>query len=145
MPLTADRATRRLGQPDAIRQPVPVAAAVEIFAGSIVSVVSGYAQPAATSDAGAYALIAVEYVDNSGGAAGDVTVLTERRGVYALEHETATLAVTDQGALVYAKDDGQITKTVGTNTPVGRIFKLDEADPTQTAWVYVPGELEFIA
>ena len=140
--LTADITTRRLGQPDSIQQPVPVAAAVKVFAGSIVAVKVGYGQPAVESDAGSYAVIAMEQVDNLAGAAGDKTVKTERHGIFALRHETATLAVTDVGVLVYAKDDNLITKTAGTNTPVGRIFKLDEADPTQTAWVYVPGEVK---
>jgi predicted RecA/RadA family phage recombinase len=142
MPLSADRATRRLGQPESIAQPVPLAADAVIYAGAIISMQSGYANAAATDDNGDYALIAMAFADNTGGSNGDVTVQSERRGIFALEYETATLTVADVGAVVYAKDDGQITKTASSNTQVGRIAKLDEDDPTQTAWVYVPGELE---
>jgi predicted RecA/RadA family phage recombinase len=143
--LTQDRATKRLAEPSAIQQEVPVAAGEEIFAGSIVSVASGLASAAAASDAGDYALFATEYVDNSAGAAGDVSVRCERRGIYLYPHVTADLGRADVGALVYASDDQTVTKTVGTNTPVGRIFKLDEGQTegsAQNVWVFIPGELQ---
>lgn len=143
--LTADRVTKRLAEPQAIQQPVDVAAAKKIFMGSIVSMASGLASPAVASDAGDYAVIATEYKDNTSGAAGAVTVQTERHGIYLFPHVTADLGRADVGAVVYAADDQTVTKTVGTNTPVGRIFKLDEGQTegsAQLVWVYVPGEVK---
>jgi len=44
------------------------------------------------------------------------------------------------GAQVTALDTG-IFDIAGLGTPVGVIFKLDEADPANVAWVYIAGEI----
>lgn len=144
MALSADRVTQRLTEPSSIQQPVPVAADEVIYVGALVSIQSGLGYAAAESDEGDYALVAMEQVDNTGGADGAVSVLCERMGIFKFPHETADLGRADVNALVYAKDDETVTKTAGTNTPVGRIFKLHEGQTegsAQYVWVYVKGEL----
>ena len=145
--LTADKVTRRLAQRQAIAMTVPVAATEVIFMGSLVSVKNGLGTPAVASDAGDYCLVAIEYKSNAAGAAAAVTVNCERDSIYEFTFDVADLGRADIGATVYAVDDQTASKTSGTNTPIGKIFRLDDdyvEGSCGIAWVLVEGEMASI-
>lgn len=103
---------------DGVQFSDPVAAAVVIFAGSLVCLnASGYAVPGSTSTTLKARGVAQEQVDNSAGAAGDLAIET-RRGVFPFANSTSTDEITraDIGASAYIVDDQTVAKTSATNT-----------------------------
>lgn len=132
--LTKDRNTPRF---DGDLRNGDVAASTKLFAGGLVmrdasgNIVQGQT---------ATGLVGVgrceEQVDNSAGAAGDLTV-RYRPGVYRFANSTSTDLITkaDIGAKCYAVDDQTVAKTDGTATrsPAGIIDGVD----AQGVWVRV--------
>lgn len=99
-----------------------VKAAAHIWRNAIVGieVASGYARPA-TAGATPDVRIGVsrEEADNSAGTDGDKNVEVYTKGEFLLTG--SGFAQTDVGAVVYASDDGTITKTATNNVILGRI------------------------
>lgn len=113
----------------------PVAAATTIYAGSLVVLSAGNAAPGST----ALALVAVgraeEQVDNSGGAAGDLSVRV-RRGTFRFANLGADLVVAaDIGSPCFIVDDQTVAKTDGTSTrsQAGIVQQVD----AQGVWVRI--------
>lgn len=110
----------------------PLAAAQIIYAGAIVALnASGYAVPAANTAGLKVVGRATEQVDNSGGAAGDLSVPVDA-GVFGLSYSGLTIA--DIGKDVYISDDNTVAAS-------GDVFagKLVDLDDTY-AWISIePG------
>src|SRR5690606_27797521 len=101
--LTRDIPTPRRSMPEALYDHFPMAAGVTIYAGSLVEIVDGLAQPAGT-DGGGYCVFATEYADNSGGEDGDLALKCEFRGTY-LYATSEAITRSDLGSLFAAADD----------------------------------------
>ena len=113
----------------------PVAAATAIQAGSLVALdAAGNAVPGAVATTLTAQGRAEENVDNSAGAAGDLTV-NIREGVFRWENSAAAdlIAADDVGELCYIVDDQTVALTNGTSTRsvAGRIVDVD----AQGVWV----------
>lgn len=124
--LTKDRNTPRSSGD--IRQG-PVAAAVTIFAGSIVMRnAAGYVLPGATATGSVAIGRAEERVDNSSGANGDKTV-TYRPGIYRFANSAAAdeITIAEVGDKCFIVDDQTVAKTDGTATrsPAGIVDAVD--------------------
>lgn len=108
---------------------LPVKAATTIYAGTLVAVdADGYARPAA--DAANLKVIgrADTYADNSGGAAGDVTV-NVRRGIFKFANSaSAAVDANDRGKACYVEDDQTVAETGGTNSIIAGIVIDVESD-----------------
>lgn len=125
--LTKDRNTpRREGE----MMSLPVAANAKIFAGSlIVTNATGYAAPGSTATTLKAAGRAEEYVDNTGGADGAVSVRV-RRGVFKLDNSGADpVAQANILSDCYIVDDQTVAATNGGNTRsvAGKVVEV-EAD-----------------
>jgi hypothetical protein len=97
---------------------VPVAAGAVCFAGGMAAAnATGFATPAATATTLTYLGRFEEYVDNSSGSAGDVTVLV-RRGKAFKWKNSGTNAVTQAslGKVCYMVDDETVAATNGSST-----------------------------
>lgn len=93
----------------------PVAAAAQIFAGSLVVLdASGNAKPGATATGLKARGRAEDNVDNSAGAAGDLFVPV-RRGVFKFAND-GSIDRTHIGGTVYIVDDQTLAATDGTGT-----------------------------
>ncbi|WP_420553982.1 hypothetical protein [Neptuniibacter marinus] len=128
MALSKDRNTKRR---EGIQHSDPVAAATKIYAGALVCLdASGNAVPGSTSTTLTARGRAEEYVDNSGGAAGDERVET-RRGVFLFNNSATTDEITraDIGNDCYIVDDETVAKTNGTSTRsvAGKIHDVESA------------------
>lgn len=100
----------------------PVIATDIIFEGAAVGENgAGYARPLEAGDA--FLGFAESPVDNSAGAAGDLTVRCCTRGRVTLSVAGATAITTNDRPLVYASDDDTFTLTAATNTPIGRVSR----------------------
>jgi len=123
--LTADRYTPRR---DGELVSHPVAAATVIHAGALVALdASGNAVPGSTATTLTAAGRAEEAVDNSAGAAGDLSV-TVRRGVFRYANEPTDLVTrADIGATCYIVDDQTVARTNGTGTrsAAGKVIDVD--------------------
>lgn len=105
-----------------------------IYAGSLVMIDSnGYALPAQASASNKGVVgVAVAKVDNSGGSAGDLSVLVQEGW---FKFAGTTLAQTVVGSLVYAEDDQTVDETQGTNEPIaGMAVEFVDAS---TVWVAI--------
>ena len=106
----------------------PVAAATTIFAGGLVVLNAGEAEPGSV----ATGLIAVgraeEQADNSAGAAGDIKVPV-RRGLFRFENSAAADEITlaEVGTTCYIVDDQTVAKTNGgaTRSAAGIVRDVD--------------------
>lgn len=104
----------------------PMAAGARIFAGALAVLSGGYAQ-AGTTAVGLKAIgRANEAADNTGGAAGDKTVLVER-GVFRFAQD-GTITQADVGGTAYIVDDQTVSKNdragaeaAATRSPAGTI------------------------
>jgi|SRR5579883_1260662 len=131
--LTADRNTPERELRDRV---FAVKGAKKIYAGSLVVLDGGFAQPGAT----ALNLVAVgraqETVDNTAGADGAVNV-TVRRGTFRFANSAAgdAIAAADIGNDCYIVDDQTVAKTNGANTRsvAGKIRDVD----AQGVWVEI--------
>lgn len=119
-PLTKDRNTVRK---DGIEVAYPVAASTKIYAGSQVCInTSGYAVPAADTAGYKFVGVAQEYVDNSAGANGDLTVRVRRKGSF--EFAGAGFTVTDVDKVCFASDDQTVALSTTNSVVVGRIAEV---------------------
>lgn len=131
--LTKDRATeKREGKIDKIE----VAASTKIYAGSLVCRnSSGYLIPAANTAGNVFAGVANEYIDNSAGAAGDLSCEVSLDGAFKLVGASLTRA--DIGKRVYVSDDQTVTLTPG----VVYCGILAAWQSATEAWVDIKGAL----
>lgn len=107
----------------------PVAASTHIYQGSMVAVnQSGHLVPASADPTLRVLGRAEEEVDNSSGAAGDLTCKV-RRGVFGWTNSAGTLAVSDAhvGRICYAVDDQTVAirNAIGANPVAGRVYDVD--------------------
>jgi hypothetical protein len=99
--LTKDRATPYR---DGIEIDYPVAANTKIFAGSLVCTNSGgYLVPAADAIGLKFAGVAIEQMDNTGGANGAKKVRVRRTGVF--EFDALSISQSMLGSSMYVMDD----------------------------------------
>jgi len=121
--LTQDRDTH---QRQKIQFNDPVAAAVKIFAGGIVMLdASGNATPGAVSTTLTPRGVANEQVDNSGGAAGDLSITSEK-GTFKFAND-GTITRADIGATAWVVDDQTVADNNGASTrsALGEIKDID--------------------
>lgn len=131
--LTSDRNTEySLGDLLAL----PVAASTRIFAGSLVCVdADGYAVPAADTSGLLMAGVATAGADNSGGSAGDRSVVVRRRGRYKFG-SGGTLTQAALGARVYAADDQTVDVADGVSNDVA-VGVIDRVEGAGECWVSI--------
>lgn len=104
----------------------PVAASSVIYAGSIVVLNAAGDAVAASTATGLKAVgRAEQYIDNSGGAAGDKAV-DVRKGTFRFEND-GSIDRTDIEATAYIVDDQTVANTDGTGTrsAAGKIVDVD--------------------
>ena len=107
--LTKDRATPYR---EGVEVAYPVAAAVKIYAGSLVCAnASGLAAPGADTSGYRLAGVALEQVDNAAGADGVKMIRLRRVGVF--EFDAANLTQAKVGNAMYAADDQTFVDTAG--------------------------------
>jgi hypothetical protein len=124
MPLTKDRNTAR--REDDVYE-YAVAANARIYAGAIVALNAGWAQPGATAVGHVAAGRADEQADNTGGANGARTVRV-RRGVFKYRNSaTDPITAADIGRQCFIQDDETVARTNGGNTrsPAGVIREVE--------------------
>ena len=125
MALTQDRETQNR---EGVNLVFDVAAATKIFGGGLTTInASGQAAPAADAAGVKVVGISDEYVDNSSGAAGDLTVNVRRGRAFKLKN-SATNAVTVAHLFtdVYVEDDETVASAGGTNSIVaGKCIGID--------------------
>ena len=125
MALVKDRNTKRR---DGVQFSFPVDAATTIFAGGIVVLAAGLGAPGSVATGLIAVGVAEEFVDNSAGAAGDVSVPV-RKGVFHFGNSAAAdeIALDDVGVDCYIVDDATVALTNGTNTRsvAGKIVDVD--------------------
>lgn len=105
----------------------PLAAGVKIYQGGMVALKAGYAIPGKT-EAGLVALgRAEETVDNTNGAAGDVSVPAERGTFYYANAAADPVTQADVGKQAYIVDDETVAKTSDTDkrSPAGTVRAVD--------------------
>jgi hypothetical protein len=123
--LTRDRATPYR---EGIEVEYPVAADTKIFAGSLVCAnASGLAAPAADTSGYRCVGVAMEQVDNLGGADGGKHVRVRRAGVF--EFDAASIAQAMVGNPMYAVDDHTFDDAEGptNDIKVGQLVKYVSA------------------
>lgn len=127
MSLNADRNTQLK---DAELIAVPVAAGAKIFAGAlVVANATGFAAPGSSATTLTYLGRAEQYVDNTAGADGAVTVLVRRKRAFYWKNSAGD-AVTQAslGKVAYIVDDETVSKTnAGGNTQsaAGTVIGVD--------------------
>ena len=124
MSLSADRNTPER-QGDILV--IPVAAGVKIYAGSLVMVDGGYAKPGAPSTTAVVAGRAEEFADNTGGAAGAISVKVKRGCFFFNNSATDPITQADLLKDCYVEDDATVAKTDGTGTLIkaGQIIAVE--------------------
>ena len=123
--LTKDRATPYR---DGIEIDFPVAANIKIFAGSLVCAnTSGYAVPAADTAGLKFLGVALEQVDNTGGANGAKKVRVRRTGAF--EFDAASITQAMVGDPMYAVNDQTFADATGATNDikVGALVKYVSA------------------
>lgn len=119
--LTKDRATPYR---EGIEIEFPVAANSKIYSGSLVCAnTSGYAVPAADTAGLKFLGVALEQVDNTGGANGAKLVRLRRTGVFEFDATSVTQAMV--GTAMYVKDDHTVDDAAGATNDikVGELVK----------------------
>jgi len=103
----------------------PMLASATIYEGGFVGSSGGYARALVAGDSflGIAQKGCVETTAASGG-----EYCRTRVGVWRQEFALSGVAVTDIGAAVYASDDGTLTLTAGTNSPVGKVVRYVSAN-----------------
>ena len=117
--------SKEVPEKDGIIHAAPMAVDIIYRGALVVYNAAGYLAPASGASGEIFAGVAEEEVDNSAGSAGDEVCRYKKEGIYLLEG--AGLAQGDVGEQVYASDDQTITKTAGTNAPVGKIVEYVSA------------------
>jgi len=131
MALTKDRNTKYRRGEDVSD---PVAANAKIFTGALVVLgATGFAQPGSAATGLKARGIAQEYVDNTGGADGDVFVAL-RKGVFNFKNDSTVVAA-DVEADAYIVDDETVANSDGggTRSIAGKIIDVD----TDGVWVQI--------
>lgn len=95
---------------------LPVKASAHIYKGALVGLSSGYARGLVAGDT--FAGVAYEEANNSTGADGARLVRVFTMGDF--EHALSGASRANNGAAVYASDDGMLTLTASGNSLVGR-------------------------
>ena len=90
---------------------IPVAASTTVTAGNIVCLSGGYAVPGANTATYVMKGVALTTANNSGGSAGDLSVLVKTKGKF--NFTAAGLAVTDAKAHVWVSNATTVTTTPG--------------------------------
>lgn len=134
MPLNADRNT---WDTDGSEIAVPVGANAKIFAGALVAAnATGFGVPGSTAATLTYLGRAQEYIDNTGGADGAVSVRVRRlRAFYWLNSGSDPVTQASLGKPCYIVDDATVSKTnAGGNTQsvAGTVIGVDAGG----VWVY---------
>ena len=109
--LTADRATET--QEISINT-LPMAASTKIYAGALVAIDAGYAKPAADTAFFKVVGLAIEQVDNSGGAAGALNIRI--RTVVIARFDAVETVRLNPGSILYVVDDHTVGDATGTNS-----------------------------
>ena len=114
---------------------LPVAADTKIFEGALVAVdATGYAAPASKAENLRAAGRAEEYADNTGGAAGAISVLV-KRGVFVWDNDTGDnkVAAKDVLADCYIVDDHTVTALATGSSVAGKVIGVtDEGVEVET-------------
>lgn len=133
MSLVADRNTP---QRDGVEISVPVAAGKKIYAGALVAAsATGYATPGATAATLTYLGRAEEYVDNTGGADGAVSVRVKRARAFAWKNSgTDPVTQASLGKVAYIVDDETVSATDGDSaqSAAGVVLGID----ANGVWIY---------
>ena len=119
----------------------PVAAATTLYAGTLAALdTSGNVVPAADT-AGLRALGRVEEdVDNSAGAAGDLTVHIRRATFRFANSGSAAVDADDKGKICFVEDDNTVAETSTNKVIAGRVIDVD----TDGVWVDTAGDANLI-
>lgn len=109
---------------------VPMKAGVKIFAGSIVVAdVTGYAKPGSADPKLIYLGRADEYMDNTAGVNGAVSVLVRRNAAFKFENSAADpVTIASIGRDCYILDDQTVARTNGAGaalSPAGIVLGVD--------------------
>lgn len=131
--LAADRNRQKRGIGRVFTFPM---AAVKIYKGAIVGVLAaGYATNAVSGATVLNVLgIAIETVDNSAGAAGDLKIRVDCDAEFLFTASSITQAMLGTAMLIV--DNDTVDETSASSFAVG---KLTEFVSTTQGWVYVPG------
>ncbi|RSU57200.1 hypothetical protein [Sphingobium yanoikuyae] len=129
--IAADRPTKRRSR----GVPVRKMAAVKVYAGTIVALnASGYLTSGVVATTLVDPGVAAETVDNSGGAAGDLSCRTEK-GIWQFANSASTdlIGITEIGKTCYIVDNQTVAKTDGggTRSIAGKVYDVD----AQGVWV----------
>ena len=103
----------------------PVKGSTTVYEGAMLGETSGYVRGLVAGDL--FRGHATEYVDNSSGSDGDLTV-KRMCGRYRLEVTLSSVALTNVGDQVYASADDTLTLTPGSNTRVGVVDRYVTTD-----------------
>ncbi len=95
---------------------LPVKGSSVVYKGAFVGLDGGFARPLNAGDD--FAGIAYEQCDNGSGSDGDKTVRVFTQGDF--EHALTGAARANNGAVLYASDDGTLTTTATDNSAIGR-------------------------
>ena len=128
--LTKDRATPYR---DGIELDFPVAANTKIYAGSLVCAnTTGYVAPAADTAGLKFVGVAIEQMDNTGGANGALTIRLRRSGAFQFDAASITQAMV--GTAMYIMDDHTMDDTNGPTNDI-RIGVLVKYVSDTQGWV----------
>ncbi len=128
--LTKDRATPYR---DGIELDFPVAANTKIYAGSLVCAnTTGYVVPAADTAGLKFVGVAIEQMDNTGGANGALTIRLRRSGAFQFDAASITQAMV--GTAMYIVDDHTMDDATGPTNDI-RIGVLVKYVSDTQGWV----------
>ncbi len=128
--LTKDRATPYR---DGIELDFPVAANTKIYAGSLVCAnTTGYVVPAADTAGLKFVGVAIEQMDNTGGANGALTIRLRRSGAFQFDAASITQAMV--GTAMYIVDDHTMDDATGATNDI-RIGVLVKYVSDTQGWV----------
>lgn len=118
---------------------LPVLADAVIHKGAYCVLKGGYLTPALEESGDTPAGFATEDVDATDLGSGDVTchVNFGREKTLVPMISGVVLAQTDMGKTLYLKDDQTVTTDDSGTTALGTVWRFDEANSVQTAWVEV--------
>lgn len=113
-------------------------AAVKAYAGSLIMLNSaGFATPAAAVASNKNCVgVAESTVDNSGGSAGDKSIVV-LEGIF--NFAATTIAQSNLGSFAFASDDQTVDETQGTNYPRAGI--IEEYVSASEAWIEVSAKI----
>jgi len=136
--LAADRSTIEKHSPAAMQHEQGVAASAVIFNGALLVVdANGFIAPGTATTGLVAAGSALEGVDNSGGANGDLNVKF-RSGIFKYVNDGATAVVqADVGSDCFILDDQTVSGDGTGRSRAGMVYKLDVAADVGGAGVWV--------